>query len=172
MTGSNDSSGGSRKPSGPVLEEWKRTGRDSELTIAGGSMRPLFGKGSRVIVRPVTDCPVRGDIVAYMRHGGLTVHRIVRVFEQRGARRFIAKGDAAFGFDPEPVDGGMIVGRVVGIERKGSVIDLETPRWRLYGRFVARCSYIIGSAARIMRPVTALSKKRRRPAGNRRSNAR
>jgi len=148
-----------------VLDSWRETGGPGFLTISGTSMRPLLPNGCRVVVRPAAGLLRLGDIIVYRRGEGLSVHRIVRVLRRDGARRFVAKGDGAFGFDPAHVAENRVVGRVVGFERNGAVVDIESAWWRAGGLVTAVLSYIVGVAARAARPVAV---RLRRRAGRRR----
>ncbi|NMC41354.1 MAG: hypothetical protein GYA43_09330 [Bacteroidales bacterium] len=53
--------------------------------------------------------------MAIKRNNGIIVHRIVKVINEGGRRKYIARGDSNAYPDP-PVDAEMIVGRVTGAE--------------------------------------------------------
>lgn len=143
-----------------VLDSWRETEGPGFLTISGTSMRPLLPNGCRVVVRPAAGLLRLGDIIVYRRGEMVFVHRIVRVLRRDGSPRFVAKGDGAFGFDPAPVAEDRVVGKVIGFERNGAVVDIESAWWRAGGLITAVLSYIVGVTARAARPVTGRLRRR------------
>ncbi|MCZ6769898.1 MAG: signal peptidase I [Acidobacteria bacterium] len=110
----------------------------------GGSMSPCIKKGDLLVVKPMTlEEAGIGEIVAYRKdesHSVLTTHRVVQQRKDGERRYLITKGDRNVYRDfplVSPVD---VLGKVVGIERKGQLISLETPFHRLRGYLIARLS--------------------------------
>ncbi len=110
----------------------------------GGSMSPCIKKGDLLVVKPIGFKEVRiGEIVAYLRdesHSVLTTHRVVQQGKDGDQRYLITKGDRNVYRDLPLVSPQDILGKVVGIERKGQLISLETPFYRLRGYLKARLS--------------------------------
>ncbi len=123
----------------------------------GVSMSPFLKKGDLLMVQPIAlDEPEVGEIVAFRRdesHSVLTTHRVVQIGKEGGRRYIITKGDRNIyrDFPLSPQD---VLGKVVGIERKGQLISLETPSYRLRGYLIARLSlglWILGVLKRKIR---------------------
>jgi len=122
----------------------------------GGSMSPCIKKGDLLVVKPIAFEEVGiGEIVAYRKdesHSVLTTHRVVAQGKDGDQRYLITKGDRNLyrDFPLSPQD---VLGKVVGIERKGRVVSLETPFYRLRGYLRARLSlglWILGVLKRKM----------------------
>ncbi len=109
----------------------------------GESMAPCIKKGDLLVVKPIAlEGAGIGEIVAFRKeesHSVLTTHRVVARGEDRGQGYLITQGDSNVyrDFPLSPQD---VLGKVVGIERKGQVISLETPFYRLRGYLRARLS--------------------------------
>ena len=123
----------------------------------GGSMAPCINKGDVLMVRPIAFGEAGiGEIVAYRKdesHSVLTTHRVVARGKDADRGYLITQGDqnAYRDFPISPRD---ILGKVVGIERKGQLISLETPFYRLRGYLIARLSlglWILGVLKRKIR---------------------
>ena len=118
---------------GHVIRSW----------AVGGSMSPCIKKGDLLSVKPISlEQAGIGEIVAYRKdesHSVLTTHRVVARGKDQGQCYLITKGDRNLyrDFPLSPQD---VLGKVVGIERKGQVISLETPFYRLHGYLRARLS--------------------------------
>ncbi len=73
-------------------------------TVLSGSMRPAFAPGDLVIVTPEPTSAVReGQIITYQIPIGdhhVETHRVIRAWQQDGARIVITKGDANTSSDP------------------------------------------------------------------------
>jgi len=110
----------------------------------GGSMSPCIKKGDLLVVKPISlEEAGIGEIVAYRKdesHSVLTTHRVVARGKDRGQRYLITKGDRNVYRDFPLVSPQEVFGKVVGIERKGQLISLETPFYRLHGYLKARLS--------------------------------
>lgn len=81
-----------------------RTGAYRTLTVLSASMRPTFGPGSVVVVRPtpITDLEV-GDVITYrvpVDDHRVVTHRIIEIGEQSGRTIVRTQGDAASAPDP------------------------------------------------------------------------
>ncbi len=109
----------------------------------GESMSPCIKKGDLLVVKPIAlEEAGIGEIVAFRReasHSILTTHRVVRKGSDGGRPYLMTKGDRNLyrDFPLSPQD---VLGKVVGIERKGQIISLETPFYRLRGYLRARLS--------------------------------
>ncbi len=123
----------------------------------GESMSPCIKKGDLLMVKPIALWEAGiGEIVAYRKeesHSVLTTHRVVARGKDRGQRYLITQGDRNLyrDFPLSPQD---VLGKVVSIERKGQLISLETPFYRLRGYLIARLSlglWILGVLKRKIR---------------------
>jgi len=121
-----------------------REGYAIRCLAVGESMSPCIKKGDLLMVKPISfEEAGIGEIVAYRKdesHSVLTTHRVVQQGKDGDQRYLITKGDRNIYRDfplVSPVD---VLGKVVGIERKGQLISLETPFYRLCGYLMARLS--------------------------------
>lgn len=99
-----------RRPLRPQLAaELLRAGHTVELPLGGGSMRPLFAPGDRLLVRAARAADVRpGDVVLFqLDDGRLVCHRLLYA----AGDRVVTRGDDAFAADP-PLPADAIIGRV------------------------------------------------------------
>lgn len=92
-------------------------GKTIRIRAHGYSMYPAIKPGTVILIEPVRKKgpPAPGEIVAIKRKNGIIVHRIVKVINEEGKRKYVARGDSNAYPDP-PVDEEMIVGRVTGVE--------------------------------------------------------
>ncbi len=92
---------------------------------SGRSMYPSIREGELITVEPVAASDVKpADVVLYRSERGLIAHRVVEM-ASRDARVFRLRGDASLSCD-EPVQANRILGRVVGVQRKGRSIQLAS----------------------------------------------
>lgn len=124
-------------------------GRSISFTVASDSMRPLIHTGDSIRVAPFPqDRKARiGEIVLLRTADGWLVHRIVGRRGSGGATVYRQKGDA--GHHAHDVSADAIVGRVVAIERDGSVIDLGSGTQRVAGALVGRGFQLIDWSLRV-----------------------
>jgi signal peptidase I len=110
---------------------------------AGESMTPCIKKGDLLVVKPIVLEEARiGEVVAFRKeesHSVLTTHRVVARGKDGGQRCLITQGDRNL-YRDLPLSPQDVLGKVVGIERKGQLISLETPFYRLRGYLIARWS--------------------------------
>jgi hypothetical protein len=106
-------------------------GRSMRFRARGSSMYPLVRDGDILDVRPIGDGGVGvDDIVLYRSsRNGIIVHRVVGVGERAERATLLVKGDSVGKTDPE-VEGRQVLGRVVGIERRGRRISPFPFLWR------------------------------------------
>ncbi len=98
----------------------------------GGSMFPLIRSGDCLRVAPAERyCP--GDILLFEREGQWCAHRLIRIDAGTGDLTF--QGDAHAAADP-PVPAHAVMGRVVAVERPGSLFRLDGFCNRLWGLFL------------------------------------
>ena len=74
-------------PSGEGWDEVEAPGArpgDYALEIAGDSMLPAYRAGDRIVVRPLTDAPIRGDRVVVRTHAGeVMAKEVARITARR-----------------------------------------------------------------------------------------
>jgi len=114
---------------GPVEElasELLSRGAPLRIKARGGSMIPFILDGDVVLVGPVGNSEILvGDVICYeISLGRLFLHRVIK----RDGERFVTKGDALDFSDL--ISPGQVLGKVVAIERRGRIRQLETARWR------------------------------------------
>ena len=62
--------------------------------IVSGSMEPELMVGDIVIVSEILENElVEGDIISFRRGQSIITHRIARIFEENGTKKYITKGD-------------------------------------------------------------------------------
>jgi signal peptidase I len=120
-------------------------------------MSPCIKKGDLLVVKPIAfEEAGIGEIVAYRKeesHSVLTTHRVVARGKDQGQGYLMTQGDRNVyrDFPLSPQD---VLGKVVGIERKGQIISLETSFQRVRGYLIARLSlglWILGVLKRKIR---------------------
>ncbi len=121
-----------------------REGHVIRSLAVGASMSPSIKKGELLMVKPMAlEKAEIGEIVAFRRDESLSVlttHRVIQRGKEHGCRYIITKGDRNPYRDLPLVSSQAVLGKVVGIERTGQVISLETPLYRLRGYLMARWS--------------------------------
>jgi signal peptidase I len=109
----------------------------------GNSMSPCIKKGDLLVVKPIAlEEAGIGEIVAYRKeesHSVLTAHRVVARGKDQSQGYLLTQGDRNL-YRDLPLSPRDVLGKVVGIERKGQLISLETPSYRLRGYLIARWS--------------------------------
>ncbi len=124
-------------------------------------MSPCIKKGDLLVVKPVAlEEAGIGEIVAFRKdesHSVLTTHRVVQQGKKRGQGYLITKGDLNL-YRDLPLSPQDVLGKVVGIERKGQVFLLETPFSRLRGYLMARLSLGLWILGVLKRKIGLLSK--------------
>jgi len=132
-----------------------RSGGPLWIKTRGGSMFPFLRDGDVALVVPAAGTEIGvGDVICYETPPGrLFVHRVV----DSKRDRLVAKGDALA--SATVIDLPQLLGKVVAIERRGSVKRLDTriARWR--NRAIALLSSLIpvlvALALRVRRVVRA-----------------
>jgi len=106
-------------------------------------MSPFLATGDELSVKEAAAKELfLGDIIVYKRGGEFVVHRFISLKQSKDAVQYIeAKADNYLSFD-DPVAGSLLLGRVVGIRRKGRQIDLNRNRWRFFSRIIGRLSFL------------------------------
>ncbi len=134
-----------------------REGHVIRSLAVGGSMSPCIRKGELLMVKPIVlEEAEIGEIVAFRRDESqsvLTTHRVIQKGKERGHPYIITKGDRNLYRDLPLVSPQDVLGKVVGIERNGQVISLESPFYRIDGYLRARLSlglWILGVLKRKM----------------------
>jgi hypothetical protein len=108
-------------------------------------MEPTLAEGARVWFRPLGARPVRrGDVLLYLENARLVVHRVVG---RHGDGSLRTKGDGRATFDVRPTSLDAVIGRVVGVERGGAAYSLEGRGARVYARWLALVSAVVGRSA-------------------------
>ncbi len=126
-----------------VFIDLLREGHVIRSWAVGGSMSPCIKKGDLLVVKPISlEEAGIGEIVAYRKDESqsvLTTHRVVARGKDQGQCYLITQGDRN-PYRDFPLSPQAVLGKVVGIERKGQVISLETPVYHLRGYLMARLS--------------------------------
>lgn len=131
---------------GDLCKALLRQGRSVRFRAPGRSMYPTIRDHDVITVEPIEPSQVKvGDIVLYSDGKGVVAHRVARVVPQAkllsgcpGSRDSSRTPHPVFLFCDDtwatervPVAGDRILGRVVGVERKGRVFDPYRNRARL-----------------------------------------
>jgi hypothetical protein len=105
-----------------------RRGSPLRVKARGGSMTPFVRDGDVALVEPAAPADVGiGDVICYETTSGtLRLHRLIA----RDPRGVVARGDALAGV--EVVEGTRLLGKVVAVERHGTIrrFDTRLARWR------------------------------------------
>lgn len=110
-------------------------------------MSPFILDGDVLAIEPVASHRLRiGDVVAFVRLGRPTVHRIVA----KAGNDYLVAGDGYSGL-AETVSPGNIVGRVVGIERRGRNVRLGLGPERMIIALLSRRGLLLPVWARLYR---------------------
>ena len=123
----------------------------SVIGITGRSMWPLLYDGCRVLIAPVRSQVALGDILLFRRHGAVIVHRIVQIRGEGTDVLIRTKGDGTTVIDPGWIRPSDAIAKVVGLVRRGAVVDLESRLWRYMGWLLAVSSYAVGVVAGVIR---------------------
>lgn len=119
-----------------MLGIWAENRAQSRIEIAGDSMLPLIRDGDSVLIEHCADSIRRGEIVVFWHSGAMAAHRVLHVQHDSAGPRFLTKGDHAW--QPDPGFGSeRVVGRVLGVDRAGRYLALDTRVWRTLGKLVA-----------------------------------
>lgn len=99
-----------------VARALRAPGRALDSTVAGMSMWPVIGPGARIRIDLCERARYEaGEVVAFVSHGQVVVHRVAHRGRAGAARGYvIARGDATLVPDP-PVDVRRILGPVTGV---------------------------------------------------------
>jgi len=103
-------------------------GGKANLVVTGSSMKPMLTENrDTVILKPITEAPVAGDIMLYRRDNGkFVLHRIIRVTPQG----YLFSGDNQYVL--EEVSREQLLAVVSAFVRKGKTCALHTLGYRLY----------------------------------------
>lgn len=138
-----------------VLSQWRETGKTLSLEIQGMSMWPTLKPGDRVIVRLTPPSQLKPlDIIAFMDHGALVIHRLIRVKRVRGKRLYRQVGDNCLGWGWIAPD--QALGKVIRISRRGRVLDLARPPWSWLDRVLA----LVFAARRLAKSARIILRRR------------
>jgi len=99
-----------------VLTVWTSTGLLGfyPTIVASGSMRPTMDVGDIAIVLSADPSKIQvGDVIQYWHEGEMTLHRVIAIISQGGARLFQTKGDDNPAPDPELVLPAQIRGKLI-----------------------------------------------------------
>lgn len=132
-----DKNGFSEKTIVIPVEEWHALGLDGAavkavIRLAGHSMQPLIRKNRDfVTVQPIKRRILKGDIVLFRNADGrYIVHRV----RKTNGDKIQTMGDSCAEPDRE-ISAAEVLGYVTHICRKNRTILVDTPVWRLAGRF-------------------------------------
>ncbi len=129
---------------GALIADGLASGRVVRFCATGSSMHPTIRDGESIAVAPVAiERIVAGDVLLCQRRRRLLAHRVVRVMQHDGTRRFELRGDAMAACDPA-VSADAVVGKVVAVWRNGRPAAVR-------GR-VARLRRAAGAVASLARP--------------------
>ncbi len=114
------------------------SGKDFWMQANGNSMLPLIQPGDHLHVKKLSAPPIRGEILVYRRHGGLTAHRLLALSSSKsGVTVYRLQGDDAVSPDP-PISALQVIGRVAAIRRRERELRLESHAWMRAGLALAK----------------------------------
>jgi len=114
-----------------LLWQMASEGRAIRFTARGRSMRPFILDGDRVTVMPARPDELRRlSIALFTRDEGQPVlHRLVRTEIRNGHILLVTRGDRLLA-PAETTPAANLLGRVVAIERRGRVMNPDSPLFR------------------------------------------
>ena len=122
------------------VDDWQKRCKSGEnvsadVNLVGVSMYPLTrSHGDAVRIVPVRRKLVLGDVVMFhTRKGKIVTHRVFKLEDNK----LQTWGDNCEKPDPA-IPYAYVYGLVTHVRRKGRLIYVDTPAWRLYGRIVRR----------------------------------
>ncbi len=126
-----------------MLKEVIERDMDIPLKTSGLSMRPAINDGDWIVVRRAREGEIQaGDIIIYQADSTFVAHRVINRREAAGKTIFQVKGDAHLASEGVlPAE--KIVARVVTIQKRNLVIDMEQPFWRHASRIIACYSSLV-----------------------------
>lgn len=133
-----------------TLGLWKKSGKQSEITISGTSMKPILSEGTQVLVKHSGRTIKIGDIVVYLRNNKLISHRVIRIKTEGENKLYLTKGDSALRFDSPPIREEDVVGVVHAVLNGQNIIDLRTRKWKFIGRILSISSLLVGNCVQNM----------------------
>jgi hypothetical protein len=144
----------SHEETAPVhaLRLWKGTGKRISMGVETGSMAPVIRPGDAVEISMVSADRVRsGDIVAYLQHGRVIVHRLIRQDQSPHRHRLWQQGDSLLGWGSfESAD---FIGRVDIIRQGAVVLNMDQGIWPRMNRVLGRAGRAKMGLAAILRRV-------------------
>lgn len=148
----------------PLVRDWLRSGESAWLHLRGDCMHPALPAGSRILVAAAAPDAMRsGDVIVYLSGGSVACHRVIWRRGHGVHARFLARPDARNAAD-EWVTGARVLGRVVGLDRRGTVSRLDTRRARAAALATAAVSLARSSAAAVRRRLRRMADRPRRVA--------
>lgn len=125
------------------------------LDLTGLSMYPAIRAGDRCRVAAVDPESIRvGDILLATRESRLFAHRVLEI-RPGPPKTWIIKGDTLLWPDP-PVRADDILGQIIGVERRGRLMDMRSPGRRRLGAVAAKMS---GPYSRLFARATTLRRR-------------
>jgi hypothetical protein len=118
-----------------ILGIWADKGTRIRYPIAGNSMLPIVRDGDTALVEHGIRGARVGTIILFRSGKSLTAHRVLRCVRRSGNAIYYVKGDNAWQTDR--VSQSAVIGHVLGIERDGCHLRLDTFLWRGVGWLMA-----------------------------------
>ena len=141
-----------------LAEDILEQGAIVRLSLAGGSMFPLFRTGDSIFVKSVKPSEFHiGDIIVYRAGKKMIFHRLIKKYILQGKMILFTKGDFFTELD-YPVSVKDVLGKAIGVERNGKKVNLENYFIRLANLFLAK----ISPFSKWFNPIPLLSNIRRR----------
>lgn len=118
------------------------------------SMKPFFPKGTLLLIQKnIPETLNKGDLVFINTQFGLMMHRIVKKLDET-PERWITKGDwNTFSDPPCKVDD--LYGIATAYIRKGKIISLQTPFFRIIGKAIAALYPVTDLLLKVVRKTKA-----------------
>jgi len=134
-----------------LLREWIDAGEPAWLPLSGESMVPFLPSGSKVLVSQTEAGQIRrGNLLLYEAEGRIICHRVLRRRRYGASYTFLTKGDGRRMTDPW-VCAEQVIGKVMAINRNGSIVRLNTPLRRLQAVAAAAISLVGTGSLAVLR---------------------
>lgn len=126
-----------------LLADALEAGNSMSIVAASTSMVPVIRIGTMLRISPERQDLQLGDIV-FVRKAGASpyLHRIIEI----NGSHILTKGDA-LKVEDMPIERGHVLGKVIEIDSR----SLDSKRWCLVNRQIARCSRLSRVSSRLAR---------------------
>lgn len=112
-------------------------------------MWPFLKGGEKLLIKKTPlEKLIVGDIVMYQANSQLVCHRLIRKVRKAQGYILYVRGDNSISH-PETVEGGMFLGKAIGIIRGGRIVNLEHINWKIINRIIVLAAPLVNLVIRV-----------------------